>query len=134
MTSTWGVIPKKKKKKSLSQNSRISEETIDCRKPRMFSDDEEAMDFSKVKKISDLKNLGPASEKEFHRAGIKTPQQFQKMGWKKALQKLVKLDPKNAHSVYAYALIGALINKEWFRLNATEKAEAQAFARKLRKK
>jgi len=132
--SIWGVISKAKNKKKKPKTVKVREEKIDCRRPRMFSDDDVALDFAKLKNISDLKNLGPSSEKEFHQAGIRTPRQFQKLGWKKALQKLVKVNPKNAHAVYAYALIGALSNKEWFRLSVSEKEGAQAFTRKLRKK
>lgn len=137
--SFWGVIPKEKSKKKTTTKGRKKsiqedDDEIDFSRPRMFSEDPIAVDFLKMKKISELKNLGPASESEFHKAGIKTPQQFKKMGWKKALEELVKVNPKNAHSVFAYALIGALNNKEWFRLSAEEKKEAQVFTKKLRTK
>lgn len=132
--SLWGVVPQRKRKKTTAKPKKEKIEIIDSRRPRMFSDEAVEVDFSKVKNISDLKNLGPASEKEFLKAGIKTAQQFKKIGWKKAMEKLVKVNPKNAHSVFAYALVGALNNKEWFRLSSEEKTEIQTFVRKLRNK
>lgn len=132
--SIWGVIPKGKNKKTKSKIIAVELDKIDCRRPRMFSEENVSVDFTKFKNISDLKNLGPSSEKEFYKAGIKTPQQFQKMGWKKAFQKLVNVNPKNARAIYAYSLIGALSNNEWFRLSAEDKEQAQILAKKLRKK
>lgn len=137
--SIWGVVPKDKKKKNKKTvetrkvKTKVTE-VVDCRFPRMFSESETAIDLEKFDNISDLKNLGPASESEFLKAGIKTPKQFKKMGWKKALAKLVEVNPKNAHAIFAYALIGALNNKEWFRLSPEEKNEAQVFVKTFRKK
>lgn len=126
----FGVIPKPKKKtaKAKKEDSRI-----DTRRPRMFSDEPKEQILTKAKKISDLKNLGPESEKAFAKAGIRTAPQFIKLGWKKTLQKLVRSNPKNCHSLYAYALIGALTNTEWSRISEQEKSEAKEFTRSLRK-
>lgn len=102
--------------------------------PRMFSDNDSAQVLSDAKKISDLKNLGPSSEVDFQKAGIKTAQQFVKLGWKKSMHKLVQLNPKHCHSILAYAMIGALKNKEWFRLTEDEKKEAREYTSLLRSK
>lgn len=102
-------------------------------RPRMFSDEKSFTEVMKTaSRIAELKNLGPATEKHFHKAGIKTVAQFKSLGWKKALEKLVKSNPKNRHSIFTYALIGALKNQEWFRISEDEKREARAFTGSLK--
>lgn len=108
-------------------------EKIDTRFPRMFKDEPAENILSKAQRISDLKNLGPASENEFQKAGIKSAHQFIKLGWKKALSKLVKVNSKNRHSIFAYALIGALKNQEWNRISEEDKLEARLFVSSLKK-
>jgi len=131
-TSFWGSIPKpKSSKKKRSKKDDDIDIRMDTRTPRMFSDESPAEVFKKAKRISDLKNLGPKAEETFHKAGIKTVQQFVKLGWKKTMQKLIKVDPKNRHSLYAYAIIGALTNKDWGALTEQEKEEARVFCRAL---
>ncbi len=104
---------------------------IDTRTPRMFSEQPVEEVLKSAKKISDLKNLGAITEKEFVKIGITSAQQFIKLGWKKALFKLVQKNPRNRHSMFAYALIGALTNTELSRITDAEKAEARAFVKAL---
>lgn len=127
----FGVSPKSKKTKK-SKVETASSEHVDTRRPRMFSDEPFDDRLKKTNKISDLENLGPASEKEFLKAGIKSADQFVKLGWQKSLVKLVKSNPRNRHSIFAYALIGALKNKEWNRISDQEKLEAKTFVASLR--
>lgn len=130
----WGSFPKGKAKKSKTAKAAAFDKIstkIDTRKPRMFSDEPAEQVLQVAKKISDLKNMGEVTERNFHRAGIKTAQQFIKMGWKKAMMKMVALDPKFRHTMYAYTLIGALTNKEWNGLSAEEKIEARDFTKSL---
>ncbi len=130
----WGTYPKSKTKKPANAKpislDKISTK-IDTRKPKMFADEPIQVRLQQVEKISDLKNLGPTAEAQFQKAGIKNAQQFIKMGWQKALVKLVKVNPKNKHTMYAYALVGALTNKEWNRLTEEEKLEAKTFTRSI---
>lgn len=109
-------------------------EKIDMRTPRMFSDESFEEKLSKAQKISDLKNLGPTTEKGMQKAGIKTLDQFVKMGWKKAMIKLVAFNPKNRHSMFAYALIGALKNVDAFHISEDDKKEAREFCASLKPK
>lgn len=128
----WGSIPKpKSSKKKSAKKETENYDKIDTRTPRMFSDEPADNALKKAQRISDLKNLGPKAEASFHKAGIKTVDQFAKLGWKKTLQKLVKSDPKNRHSIFAYALMGALANKDWGALSEGEREEARAFVRSL---
>ena len=103
-------------------------------KPKMFRDEPASEVIAKAQKISDFKNLGPATEKHFLKAGIKTANQFVKLGWKKTLVKLVESDPKNRHSLFAYALIGALKNQDWNAISEKDKAEARSFSASLKPK
>lgn len=128
----FGVIPKSKNKKLTTKAKKEKFEKIDTRRPRMFSDEPAQEVLSAATKISDLKNLGAVSEVAFKKAGIKTAQQFIKMGWKKALVLLVKENPKNAHSLFTYALIGALKNQEFTHISDADKIEAQSFTKELR--
>jgi hypothetical protein len=131
-TGYWGSVPKGKVKKG-----RISTKTIevsakmDTRRPRMFSDEPAENVLSEAKKISDLKNLGKLCEIEFRNAGIKNAKQFITLGWKKALIKLIKFNPKNRHSAFAYMLVGALTNQTWNHISEREKQEVRDFVRSL---
>jgi hypothetical protein len=109
-------------------------ERIDTRTPRMFSDEPAEERLLKVQKISDFKNIGPETERLFLKAGIKTPLQFKKLGWKKTMIQLCKSDPKNNHSMLAYAVIGALENKFWAGISDEAKKEARKFMKSLRDK
>lgn len=130
--SYWGSIPKAKasKKKALPE-APADWKKIDTRTPRMFSDEAPEKAFEKAVRISDLKNLGPKSENEFHKAGIKTVKQFLKLGWKQTMKKLAKSNPENRHSIFAYAVVGALTNRDWKALSKEERQEVQDFVRSL---
>lgn len=134
--TVWGTLSDRKKKslhgsKKAEKIEKVSTQAM--RKPQMFRDESIAEKKDKIKSMSDFKNLGPATEKTFKKAGI-TPTKFMKLGWKKTFQKLCEIDPKNNHSIFAYALIGALENKEWHAISNDLKKEAQAWAKKLRTK
>ena len=130
--------PSKKSKIDIKQKSKKITDEFNLKghriskTPQMFSDAPAEEVFSKARKISDLKNLGLVAEKSFHKAGIKTVAQFQKLGWQKTLKKLVTVNPKNRHSIFTYALIGALKNVEWNALSEEEKAQARAFTQSLK--
>jgi hypothetical protein len=98
----------------------------------MFRDQPAEHILKQAKKITDLKNLGPMTEKNLAKAGIKTAQQFIKLGWKTTMKKLVAVDPKNRHSMFAYALIGALKNQDCNRISQEDKDEARKFVASLK--
>jgi hypothetical protein len=134
--SLWGTIPSRQKKDK-SQTKSIHIEKVsakDMKKPRMFGDESFAETKHKIKTLTDFKNFGSETEKAFNKAGIKTPSQFIKLGWKKTFQKLCETNPKNNHSLFAYAIIGALENKMWNAISEDQKKEAQSFAKELREK
>lgn len=137
--SIWGTIPKGKGKKSTDDSPRAKKKKdkelegisarMDTRTPRMFSDEPAQDALAKAVKITDLKNLGEVTERQFASVGIKTAQQFIKLGWQKTMLKLIAKDPKYRHSMYAYALIGALTNTESSRVTEAQKEEARNFVR-----
>lgn len=133
--SYWGTIPKAKKssEKKKKADSAVSkaELKIDTRTPRMFSEESAEEVLKNAKKISDLKNLGTMTEKQFASIGLTSAQTYIKWGWKKTLKKLVEKNPKYRHSLFAYAMIGALTNTEFSRITDEEKAEARAFVKSL---
>ncbi len=130
-TSYWGSVPKPKTSKKKRAQKEEDYGNIDTRTPRMFSDEPAVDALKKAKKISDLKNLGPKSEEAFRKAGIKTVRQFIELGWKKTMVKLVKADAQSRHSLFAYAIIGALTNKDWGAITELEKEEARSFVKTL---
>jgi hypothetical protein len=139
----WGTIPDRKKKagqKTTGKTQKLKPLKIepvsaqDMRRPRMFSDEPLTAKMDKIKTIEDFKNFGPATLRIFNQAGIKTPAQFIKLGWKKTFAKLCATNPKHNHSLFAYAIIGALENKEWNAISEELKKEAQTYAKALRDK
>lgn len=123
----FGTFPKIKKLRKEKIVGRIN-----MRVPQMFREDSSLEVLGKANRISDLKNFGPETEKSFTKAGIKTASQFIEIGWKTALEKIYKKNPKNAHAIFAYAMIGALKNQRWNLISEEDKKEAQTFAKELR--
>lgn len=104
-------------------------------KPQIFSDqDYDLSQLKHFKKISDFKNLGAESVRTFEKVGIMNGAQFVQLGWKKTWEKLALLNYKNTHTLFGYAIIGALENKSWLELTVEQKNEASEFAKKLRLK
>lgn len=136
-----GTIPKPKSSKRApsgvrkgkgSSPSLKDEEIIDTRRPKMFSEDSAEEVLKKARKITDLKNLGPESERVFIQAGITTAPQLIRLGWKKAMIQICESDPKNNHSIFAYAVIGALQNKMWNLISEEDKKAARELMKSLR--
>ena len=100
----------------------------------MFQDEPADERFRQAKSISELMNLGPTAEKQFAAAGIKSAAQFRQLGWQKTMKKLVACNPKHRHSLYAYAIIGALQNIIWNKIPEMDKAAARAFCAELKSK
>lgn len=98
----------------------------------MFRNEPAEERFQQAKRISELMNLGPMAEKHFSSAGIITVSQFRKLGWQRTMKRLVTNNPKHRHSLYAYAIIGALKNIMWNRIPEKDKAEARAYCASLK--
>jgi len=135
-TLLWGITPKSKTdKKSISKKStRLIKPPVNMKKPQMFSDDRTTLDLTQKYKITDLKNIGPSSEKVLQAAGIKSGQQILKLGWKKTFLILVQKNPKMLNLNMAAALIGATTNKEWFSIDDKLKQEARLLIKSYKSK
>lgn len=130
-SNIFGVYPKPKRNKP-----KLVKRTTNNKRPlpTMFSDEPPEERLKNAKKISDLKNLGPQTELQFKKAGITTVKQFVKLGWKKSMEKLVKVNPKNRHSMFAYAMIGALQNEDINGISEEDKMAAKKFIHSLKNK
>lgn len=71
------------------------------------------MKIMKSVKISEMRNLGPASEKMLAKIGINTSQQLIKLGPEKAF-KIMKEKGMKPHTSFLYAMIGAVTDRSWF--------------------
>lgn len=128
--SNWGSIPEAKKPKQVVAVK--YDPSLDMRTPKMFADELPQKRLEVAKRISDLKNIGPVTEEAMNKAGIKSVQQFVKLGWRNAMKLLVAYDKKNLHTLFAYAIFGALNNQEWNGLSSPAKAEIKVFMQSLR--
>src|SRR5690606_7981759 len=87
--------------------------------------------LKKAIKISDLKNLGPGAESICRDAGIGSAQKLVQIGWKKAMRRISNAHPKNRHAMFAYAVIGALTNRDLTAIPENERQEAKDFMKTL---
>lgn len=92
----------------------------------------------KNQKISSMKNLGPAVEKDLNAAGIFTPSEIIKLGPEKAFLKMLEGRKKLGRSasccnaLYLYSLYGAIHNLDWRDIPEKKKNEFKELTRELR--
>lgn len=90
------------------------------------------------RKISEMLNLGPKTEKDFNEVGIYTAQQLIKLGVYKAFDKLIEGRMKSGRSmkcfnaIYLYAIYGAIENIDWMDIPEKKKLEFKSYTKKLR--
>jgi len=72
-------------------------------------------------KVSDIRNLGPASEKEYARAGIHTAEQLRELGCDEAYRRVLKSGTR-PHFIGYYALRLGLMGRHWNDIAPVEKA------------
>jgi len=93
---------------------------------------------SKQQKISSMRNLGPAVEKDLNAVGIFTPEQVAKLGAKKTFLKMLEgrlnsgRGAKCCNAAYLYAIFGAINDIDWREIPEIKKDEFKAFTQKLR--
>jgi hypothetical protein len=92
-----------------------------------------------VKKISEMRNLGPAVEKDLNAAGIFSADQVLKLGPEKAFLKMLEgrlkigRSAKCCNALYLYSFYGAIHNVDWREVPAKQKEKYKALTEKLRK-
>lgn len=90
------------------------------------------------RKISQMRNLGPACEKDFNAVGIETAGQIIEIGAEEAFiqmllgRKAVGRSAKCCNALYLYAIYGAIHNIDWRELPDQKKEQFKAFAKQLR--
>lgn len=75
--------------------------------------------------VSAIRNLGPASEAEFARAGIRTAEEVRALGAEEAYRRLI-LSGTRPHFIGFYALVMGLQGRPWNDLGPEEKTELRA--------
>lgn len=90
------------------------------------------------RKISDMRNLGPAVEKDLNAVGITTAQQVIDIGAEETFIRMllgrqkIGRSAKCCNASYLYAIYGAIHDIDWRELPAKLKEEYKAFTAELR--
>lgn len=90
------------------------------------------------RRISEMKNLGPACEQDLNRAGIATAQQLKELGPEAAFiqmlsaRKELGMTTKCCNAAYLYALYGAIHDIDWRSLPSAKKSEFKELTREMR--
>ena len=90
------------------------------------------------RKISEMRNLGPACEKDFNAIGIETAGQIIELGAEEAFiqmligRKAVGRSAKCCNAAYLYAIYGAIHDIDWRALPQKKKEEFKTFTKQLR--
>jgi len=84
-------------------------------------------------RISEARNLGPVTEKELASIGITSLEQMKKMGWEEVCLQYIYSFPKRLNLNLVCAVIGAITDKDWRRLNRKDAEAARKFIEALRK-
>ena len=90
------------------------------------------------RKISEMRNLGPACEVDLNAAGIFTPDEVKKLGAEETfLRMLVSRkeqgrSTKCCNAAYLYAIYGAIHDLDWREIPEEQKAKFKAFTAELR--
>lgn len=91
-----------------------------------------------TRKISEMRNLGPAVEKDLNAVGIKYAQDVLKLGAENTFVKMlmgrkkIGRSAKCCNALYLYAIYGAIYDLDWRELPEKKKTEFKQFAAELR--
>jgi hypothetical protein len=94
--------------------------------------------MSDNRKISEMRNLGPATETDLNAVGIRTAQQVIDLGAEGTFIKMLLgrqelgRSAKCCNALYLYALYGAIHDIDWRALPKKKKTEFKEFAAELR--
>ena len=91
-----------------------------------------------TRKISEIRNLGPACEKDLGAVGIETAGEIIELGAEDAFiqmllgRKAIGRSAKCCNALYLYAIYGAIEDIDWRKLPKQKKEQFKAFAKQLR--
>ena len=90
-------------------------------------------------KISDMRNLGPAVEKDMHAAGVFSAAEVRELGVEQAFLKMLEGRMKVGRSasccnaLYLYSFYGAIHDIDWREVPEDKKREFKAWTEELRR-
>jgi len=82
--------------------------------------------------IKDAKNLGPIVSAELEAIDIIYLEQLQKMGWQDSCVKYVEYYPSRLNLNAFCAIIGAINNQDWRKVDSNLKLEAKKLIRNIK--
>ncbi len=91
-----------------------------------------------TRKITEMRNLGPACAKDLNAAGIFTAEDLKKLGVKEAFKRMLAAraeqgrSAKCCNALYLYSLHGAIHDIDWRALPEEKKNEYKEFTARLR--
>ena len=94
--------------------------------------------MKKSPRISEMRNLGQAVEKDLNAAGIFSADQVMKLGVEKTFLKMLKgrmklrRSAKCCNALYLYAIYGAIYDLDWREIPDFKKKGFKKFTEKLR--
>lgn len=99
---------------------------------------EKSKTVTDTRKISEMRNLGPACEADFNAVGIMTAHQVIELGAEESFiqmllgRKAVGRSAKCCNALYLYAIYGAIHDVDWRSLSEEKKEQFKAFTQQLR--
>lgn len=91
-----------------------------------------------TRKISEMRNLGPACEKDLNAVGIETAEDVLKLGAEETFvrmligRKKIGRSAKCCNAAYLYAIYGAILDVDWRAISEKKKADFKKYAAELR--
>jgi len=82
--------------------------------------------------IEEAKNLGPVTGSELRTIGIDTVEKLKFLGWEKSLTMWINHYPHRIHLMVAYAVIGAVYDQHFHKLDIELKIEAKNFIKEIK--
>lgn len=93
--------------------------------------------FERIR-ISEMRNLGPAVEKDLHAAGVFSAADVLRLGPEKTFLKMlegrmkISRSAKCCNALYLYSIYGAIHDLDWRKIPAAKKKEFKDLTEKLR--
>jgi uncharacterized protein YdeI (YjbR/CyaY-like superfamily) len=134
--TAWWVVSAKREETRLKRLQMLIEDSGNGSKLRRVV---KAME--KVKKrhppgqtpIEEGRNLGPVSGGELRSIGIDTVEKLRAVGWEQAFLKIFEAYPHRLHLNMVFALIGAIEDQDWRKIDGALKAEAKSLVAEIKR-
>ena len=84
--------------------------------------------------ISDGRNLGPITEAELGSIGLNSIEQIQALGWEEVCIRYCEAYPERLNLNAFTAIIGAIVDQDWRRIDPDLKSQARVLLRHLKRR